>query len=438
MKIISIIMCSGLIIEALTGCLSGQPAQQVATKEVTETADDEYSIIGKWSGKDSDNTVHYEFKEDGTYISSKTNAKGEKSDEIKGTYSFSEDMITFKEKDDKTTEIEVLFDNEYVMIMVTKEKDEKDSKKTKTKELRLVKEVSKRNVSFTNDTGLNITEVRVKSEKDEDYSKNLAEDKDKEKKVLFSYSFDTSLKYEIQLKTKPKKSKVVAQNSKKDTEEGDTSEAKEIIIKDFNANDMSEAKLKIKNDKGYVEYVSLATGETKNTYVEPKKEEPKKEETKPAASSGQNIDTSMAGTYYLQGNMNVRTGPGYDAGVITVYSAGTAVSVAGTITNPDGSIWAKLSDGTYVCYRDGNGQYLGTSPPAGGGASGGTYVTLYEMNLRAGPSTSAASLGIMPAGTVFDASVIVTGSDGSIWACDPGQSPCVCIQNSGGTYCAPY
>jgi hypothetical protein len=65
-------------------------------------------------------------------------------------------------------------------------------------------------------------------------------------------------------------------------------------------------------------------------------------------------------------------------------------------------------------------------------------VTLYEMNLRAGPSTSAASLGIMPAGTVFDASVIVTGSDGSIWACDPGQSPCVCIQNSSGTYCTPY
>ena len=86
-------MCSGLIIEALTGCLSGQPAQQVATKEVTETADDEYSIIGKWSGKDSDNTVHYEFKEDGTYISSKTNAKGEKSDEEKGSYSFSEGFM---------------------------------------------------------------------------------------------------------------------------------------------------------------------------------------------------------------------------------------------------------------------------------------------------------------------------------------------------------
>ena len=494
MKTINIIICAGLIIGTLTGCSSGQPSQPVETTEATE-ASEEYSIIGKWKGKDSDNTISYEFKENGNFSGLQTNAKGEKVKEMNGTYSYSEDTITLTEKDKDPIVSQVVFENEDVMTLVTKENqakeeekssddqkekteeksqddqkaaDEKKAKedekttdekkvkndektesdkkseedqKDKTTEIRFVREVDKRTVVFVNGTDLSIKKVSVKSEKDEDFSSNLLSDKDKDEKGLFTYSFDTNLKYEIKIETKPRKSKVVTQNSKKDTEKDEkASEAKEYIIKDFSAADMNEGSLKIKNDICYVEYTSLETGEKKDTYKEPEK----KEEPKPAAPAQpkENIDTSMAGTYYLQSNMNVRTGAGYDAGVITVYTAGTTVSIVGTITNPDGSIWAKLTDGTYICYRDGNGQYLGNTPPSGGGASAGTYVTLYEMNIRSGPSTSASSAGTVPAGTVFDAYRVEYGSDGSVWLVlsrtEPGLDSYICYQNSGGTYCAPY
>lgn len=504
MKTIKIIICTGLLFGALTGC-SSQPVETTEMSEVTD-----YSVVGKWNGKSSDNTISYDFKEDGTYVTSQTNAKGEKGKEVSGTYTYSEDTLTLTEKDKDPVVSQVLFENSDVMILVTAEKESKeenkdskteekveskdtskettkkeekteskaeekteskdtskeetkteektepkeetkteskaeekteskDEEKVKKTEIRFVRDVDKRNVVFTNGTELNIKKVTVKSEKDEDHSSNLLEDKGKDLEGLFVYSFDPDLKYEIKLETKERKAKLVSQNSKEETktENADT-ETKEYIIKDFNAADMNEATIKLKNDICYVEYVSLATGEKKDTYVEPKKEEPK-----PAPSSGQNIDTSMAGTYYLQGNMNVRTGAGYDAGVITVYTAGTAVSVVGTITNPDGSIWAKLNDGTYICYRDGNGQYLGTAPPAGGGASAGTYVALYEMNVRAAPSTASASYGTIPAGSVFSASEVVYGSDGSVWLHlsrngEPAPETYVCYQNSGGTYCAPY
>ncbi len=486
MKTIKMMLCAGLIIGTLTGCSSGQPSQPVENSEV-----EEYSIIGQWKGKDSDNTISYEFKENGNFSSVQTNAKGEKVKEMNGTYSYSEDTITLTEKDKDPIVSQVVFENEDVMTLVTKEnqakKEEKsaddqkeksqddqkaaDEKKTKedekttdenkvkndektetdkkseeeqkviTSEIRFVREVDKRTVVFTNGTDLSIKKISLKSEKDEDFSSNLLSDQNKDEKGLFTYSFDTKLKYEIKIETKPRKSKVVAQNSKKDTEADEkASEVKEYIIKDFNAADMNEGSLKIKNDICYVEYISLETGEKKETYKEPEK----KEEPKPAAPAqpSENIDTSMAGTYYLQGNMNVRTGAGYNAGVITVYTAGTAVSIVGTITNPDGSIWARLTDGTYICYRDGNGQYLGTSPPAGGGASAGTYITLYEMNIRSGPSTSASSLGTIPAGTVFDVYRVEYGSDGSVWLVpsrtEPGLDSYICYQNSSGTYCAPY
>ena len=495
MKTTKIIVCAGLIIGTLTGCSSGQPSQPAEPVEMAEV--EEYSVIGQWRGKDSDKTVYYEFKEDETYVNGQIDDKGEKINEVSGTYSYSEETLTLKEKDKDTKNCQVLFENDDVMELVIKEKvaeektessekeksteeqkdkaessekgeDTKEQKgssdlvvngktaeeqkdktetkdnneekevKTETKKIRLVKQVSQRKVVFMNDTGLNVSSVQVKSEKDKDFSSNLLKDTDKNVEGLFEYSFDPNLKYEIKIETKERKSQVVSQNSKKDEKEEESApEEKEYTIKDFNAGDMNEATLKIKKDICYVEYVSLTTGEKKDTYKEPEK----KEEPKPAAPSqpAENIDTSMAGTYYLQGNMNVRTGAGYNAGVITVYSAGTAVSIVGTITNPDGSIWAKLTDGTYICYRDGNGQYLGTSPPAGGGASAGTYVTLYEMNVRAGPSTSAYSFGTIPAGTVFVADEVVYGSDGSIWlrsgVTDPGY---VCYQNSGGTYLAPY
>lgn len=499
MKTIKIIVCTGLIIGTLTGCSSGQPNQPVEPAEFAEV--EEYSVIGLWKGKDSEKTVYYEFKEDETYVSGQIDDKGEKANEVSGTYSYSEETLTLKEKDKDTKNCQVLFENDDVMELFIKEKaaeektessekeedtkeqkgtsnlvvngknseeqkekteavaaekkeesdkeqtsnkeesaDNKEEKevKTETRKIRLVKQVSQRNVVFINDTGLNVSSVQVKSEKDKEFSSNLLKDEDKKSEGLFEYSFDPNLKYEIKIETKERKSQVVSQNSKKgEKDEKSDPEEKEYTIKDFNAGDMNEATLKIKKDICYVEYVSLTTGEKKDTYKEPEK----KEEPKPAAPSqpGENIDTSMAGTYYLQGNMNVRTGAGYNAGVITVYSAGTAVSIVGTITNPDGSIWAKLTDGTYICYRDGNGQYLGKTPPSGGGgSSGGTFVALYEMNVRGGPSTSAPSYGVISAGTVINADVIVTGSDGGIWACNASQTECVCYQNSGGTYLAPY
>ncbi|MBP3870351.1 MAG: hypothetical protein J6E46_05190 [Faecalicoccus sp.] len=446
MKAINIILCAGLIIGTLTGCTSGQP-EPVETTSVEEAP--EYSVVGNWSGKDSDKTVYYNFTEDQTYTSGQLNDKSEKTNEVSGTYSFSEDTLTLTEKDKESQKCQVLFENDDVMTLVinegksgkekieTKEdKEDKEEKKTaETKKIRLVKQVSKRKVTFINGTDLNITEVVVKSEKDKEYSSNLVTSRGDTE--LFNYDFDTGLKYEIKVKSKARKSKVVSSGKKDEKQEEDKEEDKEYTIKDFNAADINEASIKLKNDICYVEYVSLTSGEKKDTYVEPKKEEPK-----PAAPSGEKIDTSMAGTYYLQSNMNVRTGAGYNAGVITVYSSGTTVNIVGTITNSDGSIWAKLTDGTYICFRDGNGQYLGKTPPSGGGASAGTYVTLYEMNIRTGPSTSSASVGVIPAGTVFDVYRIEYGSDGSVWLVpsrtEPGLDSYICYQNSAGTYCAPY
>ena len=77
MKTIKIIICTGLLFGTLTGC-SSQPVETTEMSEVTD-----YSVVGKWNGKSSDNTISYDFKEDGTYVTSQTNAKGEKGKEVR-------------------------------------------------------------------------------------------------------------------------------------------------------------------------------------------------------------------------------------------------------------------------------------------------------------------------------------------------------------------
>ena len=124
------------------------------------------------------------------------------------------------------------------------------------------------------------------------------------------------------------------------------------------------------------------------------------------SSSGVASDGATGTAYVIDGRLNLRSGTSLSHGVITVMPDGAAVSLTGEYGNGFlGVVYNGTSGFAHGDYLSTSGGSAPETPPVSGNVTGSATVNVVALNIRSGPSTGHAILGVMQQG----ASVSLTG-----------------------------
>lgn len=127
----------------------------------------------------------------------------------------------------------------------------------------------------------------------------------------------------------------------------------------------------------------------------------------------QNKGTTSLTTKVIVSSLDIRSGAGITYGSIGSYLSGATVSVLGTVNDPAGTPWYKVSYGGLTGYINSTGTNKITTTRYYSDFLTGT--TKVSLNVRNMASTSGTSLGTLPIGTTIPVYGYVINPDSSKW-----------------------